>query len=1142
MILGVTQLKRYSDQFFTVVESVSKKVLTTCSLKCKLGPDRRWPVYTALLLIPLISGNSLAASVSGSVYQELPVNGSSLNSYGSREGNEPGVEGVVVSVIDQNGIAVSATTSSLGNWSASGLTGNVRVAFTAFPDHLAPGYQGSGSSSTIQFVVAGDNAVNLGLHNPDFFSSTSNPKVAVPNMINGSGVAGSSATEHALNSLLYRSTGLNSDYQHSEGTQGSGPVPSYDAEINQIGSVWGLAYDKRRQRLFASTMLKRHAGIVDGPGVIYVFDYSTTPATLSDQFDLQGTTAANSGTLQFGSVCRSAACKPGGTPTSDYELPDGRSSPSVDLDAFAKVGTMSYGDIEIDQTGDRLWAVNLFQKGLISMDISSPSASSLPGETNQYLIDSLPNVPSCTNGEIRPWGLKFAYGKGFLGVVCDGMSGVDANTEAFVLSFDPASPGSGFTTELHLPDLQYYRNYNDDDDPFRFWVTDYSQVLDGGSFIEHPQPILSGIEFDVDGNMYVMLMDRIGHQLGRDNYFPISGNSSASERGQPLGDMIRACKSATGFDLEGTTAACPTTQMCGGASTTTGISGTGEFFDDSQGDGIADSGMGSVIYLAGSGEIMATAINAWPHWCDPNGVNPNQAGPDWELYANSNGWNTFDLTTGSRDNWYLLNQGGAKTYGKSNGLGDLELLLAPAPIELGNRVWLDSNGDGIQDPAEPGINGVSVQLTCGADTQIMSTVNGGEFVFNSATNALFLDYQESCSLSVATAQAVLSSLAPSPSNASGMINNQANVDVLDSDGIVSGASVSVAFVVGNEGQNNHGLDFGFSDSVGGSVTIIHNTTPDSAQDFTYITTGLNPGSFNLDDDNDAILGKQQVFPALTAGVYEVQGNGNAVWTLHNVSCSGEVSSSWGRDSAGVIIDLAGSENLICQFDYVQVCPDPNTQFANVMEVTTSAAESDYGNNVSSVCVEHSQTGNLIITAELDDLPTGLTSPSYLFDLNCDNAGFNRTGIPLKHGQSETTSGIPVDTVCTVSEQIPLPPLGSGYVYETVSYQPQQSATIVPGDSLITAIIPVLNIDLSVTKTASVTGAGSGQVFFYTLTVTNLGTALAEGVFVNDDLPLDVTYLSDNGPSTGTTYANGVWTIGDLASGATISLNITVRVK
>ncbi len=43
---------------------------------------------------------------------------------------------------------------------------------------------------------------------------------------------------------------------------------------------------------------------------------------------------------------------------------------------------------------------------------------------------------------------------------------------------------------------------------------------------------------------------------------------------------------------------------------------------------------------------------------------------------------------------YDANDNGSQ--GKSSGLGDLELLTDPAPVEIGNRVWLDSDRDGIQ--------------------------------------------------------------------------------------------------------------------------------------------------------------------------------------------------------------------------------------------------------------------------------------------------------------------------------------------------------------------------------------------------------------------------------------------------------------
>src|SRR5262245_21282862 len=45
----------------------------------------------------------------------------------------------------------------------------------------------------------------------------------------------------------------------------------------------------------------------------------------------------------------------------------------------------------------------------------------------------------------------------------------------------------------------------------------------------------------------------------------------------------------------------------------------------------------------------------------------------------------------------------------------------PTPISLGNFVWNDYDGDGIQDPSEPGIGGVRVELWNAAKSQRIDT-------------------------------------------------------------------------------------------------------------------------------------------------------------------------------------------------------------------------------------------------------------------------------------------------------------------------------------------------------------------------------------------------------------------------------------
>jgi protocatechuate 3,4-dioxygenase beta subunit len=54
---------------------------------------------------------------------------------------------------------------------------------------------------------------------------------------------------------------------------------------------------------------------------------------------------------------------------------------------------------------------------------------------------------------------------------------------------------------------------------------------------------------------------------------------------------------------------------------------------------------------------------------------------------------------------------------------------------IGNRVWDDLDGDGIQDPGEPGIAGVTVRLFNSGGTQVASTVtnSAGEYLFSGLT-------------------------------------------------------------------------------------------------------------------------------------------------------------------------------------------------------------------------------------------------------------------------------------------------------------------------------------------------------------------------------------------------------------------------
>jgi uncharacterized repeat protein (TIGR01451 family) len=95
--------------------------------------------------------------------------------------------------------------------------------------------------------------------------------------------------------------------------------------------------------------------------------------------------------------------------------------------------------------------------------------------------------------------------------------------------------------------------------------------------------------------------------------------------------------------------------------------------------------------------------------------------------------------------------------------------------------------------------------------------------------------------------------------------------------------------------------------------------------------------------------------------------------------------------------------------------------------------------------------------------------------------------------------------------------------------------------VVDEIITQEQADISVLKTASTQSPTVASQFVYTLTATNSGPNDATGVTVEDVLPTGVTYVSDN--SSGAYNATtGIWTIGDLANGASVSIQITVSVN
>ena len=82
--------------------------------------------------------------------------------------------------------------------------------------------------------------------------------------------------------------------------------------------------------------------------------------------------------------------------------------------------------------------------------------------------------------------------------------------------------------------------------------------------------------------------------------------------------------------------------------------------------------------------------------------------------------------------------------------------------------------------------------------------------------------------------------------------------------------------------------------------------------------------------------------------------------------------------------------------------------------------------------------------------------------------------------------------------------------------------------------------MTVSKQAVDTTLGRDTTITYTVTVSNTGTSGAGSVVVSDTLPLSVTFVS-SGTTNGSSYnpGSGVWQVGDVGGGSSISLRVVV---
>lgn len=829
----------------------------------------------------------------GTVFQDFDSDGVKDSASATDQRTDAGVAGVTVTAYDANGATYSAVTDSSGayNINASAGTGPFRVEFTTLPTNFYPTFHQSNSGSnssapnstgttagaTVQFlpasvVSAGAANVNLGVNEPCDYCQN-DPYMATPVAMGGDQTSSTYTLKTSDAIKVFKSS-----------VSGTSPSVVQGASQQEVATTYGQAYDRMNKKLYTAAYIKRHTGLTaGGAGQIFRTDLSNPAAP-----------GAPAAWVTIPNVGFSSTNSSRGLPANPATVA------SRDTLVMSAVGKAGLGDIEISDDLSTLYAMNLYDKSIYPVDTKT-------GTVGTPIV-----VPAatCTQGVWRPFALKVRRGTLYAGGVCDG-SGASATTLNLSMQIFPYDlvtktwgaglfAGNGASLDYDGVagnadrgcGLVYSQQGYTPPPPvgcsWEVWNDSLTTTDTFGMYGLRPMPMLTDIEFDQKNNLVLGLRDRWGDLTGY-KQCTLSGSgstcSSPNFSGISVGDILRATPSGSVWVLE-----TLTPQRT-------------EFFTD-------DEIVSTIINSSGNERIehQETALGSLAYQPGATGVASTLYDP-LNLYSAGVTWFSNDTGQAAQEVELVANTDNLSLFGKGNGLGDIEYLCDPALIEIGNRVWVDSDGDGIQDPNEAPISGVIVELYKNGVKIGQTTTDAlGEYYFTSGTNATDANTNDNVihnngvgiipGTGVAGGNSEYEIRIPNVIGGSKQavlgVNGltQANAmanDSIDSDGSIPGgqtyASYSIPYAdLGSFGYNHHTYDFGFAPPQNVDIALVKTLDKSTARHgdtVVYTLTASNTSSTNASG--------VQVTDMLPAGLSYVADDGagaydhnSGLWNIGNL--------------------------------------------------------------------------------------------------------------------------------------------------------------------------------------------------------------------------------------------------------------------
>ncbi|WP_460958487.1 beta strand repeat-containing protein, partial [Spirosoma litoris] len=457
---------------------------------------------------------------------------------------------------------------------------------------------------------------------------------------------------------------------------------------------------------------------------------------------------------------------------SDLGINVGSTSTTVGGNPF---GVQGLGGLTFSQSGDTLYVVNMGDGKLVQMDVSNVDYNNLPSSAPTAASEITPpaSLANCSGGVYRPTALTQYGGKIYMGGVCDAeISQSNADLKGVVLAYDPVS-------QTWSKVLDYPINFTAGD------LNNTGQTQVGWASSGSIQPVVLDLAFADNGEMVIGTTNRLVYGAGTSN--------------QQHGYLLGAWPNGDGtYTLENGGKLGPYTSK---AEDRASDGPGGDWFFQQGYSGHSYTFEGGLYIQPGTNELIGGNS-------DPGKVYTYGA-----MY--------YSLTNGSTL-YYSALGGGAKL---TRITGTDQVCDAVPPIEIGNRVWKDTNSNGIQDAGEPSLAGVTVELRDANGNLVATAVTdaNGNYIFSnepglndtpSQKYGLPITQLTNYTIDIAslgtdpsTAGLTLTNISPAPGETAGSVNTGATID--NNDAFLVNGKPTISITTPVDGLMNHNYDFGF---------------------------------------------------------------------------------------------------------------------------------------------------------------------------------------------------------------------------------------------------------------------------------------------------------------------------------------------